>query len=67
MVKGLFHSMWIENTIPTPCCCSSLDSTTKNGALGLLANLGQPNNVLAPMGSLLGESFDGTFASLLEN
>ena len=40
---------------------------TKNGALGLSADLGQPDDVLALMGSLPGESFDGFFASLPEN
>ena len=48
-------------------CCSSLDLTTKDGALGLPANLGQPGDVLALTGSLPGESFDGFFASLSEN
>ena len=50
-----------------PPCCSSLDPTTKDGALGLPANLGQPNDVLALMGSHPGESFDVFFASLPEN
>ena len=40
---------------------------TKDGALGLPADLGQPDDVLALTGSLLGESFDGFFASLPEN
>ena len=40
---------------------------TKDGKLGLLANLGQPDDVLALTGSLLAENFDGFFASLLEN
>ena len=48
-------------------CCSSLDPTTKDGALGLPADLGQTGDVLALTGSLPGESFDGFFASLLEN
>ena len=50
-----------------PPCCSSLDPTTKDGALGLSANLGQPGDVLALTGSLLGESFDDFFASLPKN
>ena len=50
-----------------PPCCSSLDPTTKDGALGLPADLGQPDNVLALTGSLPGESFDGFFASLPKN
>ena len=50
-----------------PPCCSSLDPTTKDGALGLPADLGQPDDVLALTGSLPGESFDGFFASLPEN
>jgi hypothetical protein len=49
----------------TPCCCSSLNPMTKDGALGLSANLGQPGDVLAPTGSLLGESFDSFFACKL--
>ena len=40
---------------------------TKDGALGLLADLGQPDDILALIGSLPGESFDGFFASLPEN
>ena len=40
---------------------------TKDGALGLPANLGQPNDVLALTGFLSGESFDDFFASLPEN
>ena len=40
---------------------------TKDGVLGLLADLGQPGDVLALTGSLPGESFGGSFASLLEN
>ena len=40
---------------------------TKDDALGLPADLGQPDNVLALTGSLPGESFDGFFASLPEN
>ena len=40
---------------------------TKDGALGLPADLGQLGDVLALMGSLPGESFDGFFASLPEN
>ena len=39
----------------------------QGGALGLLTDLGQPSNVLALTGSLLGESFEGFFASLPEN
>jgi hypothetical protein len=42
-------------------------STTKDGALGSPADLGQPGDVLALTGSLPGESFDGSFASLPEN
>jgi hypothetical protein len=40
---------------------------TKDSALGSLADLGKPGDVLALMGPLLGESFDGSFASLPEN
>ena len=40
---------------------------TNDGALGLPADLGQPGDILALMRSLLGESFDGFFASLPEN
>jgi hypothetical protein len=40
---------------------------TKDGALGLSADLGQLGDILALMGSLLGESFYGFFASLPEN
>jgi hypothetical protein len=40
---------------------------TKDGALGLTADLGQPGVVLAMTGSLPDESFSGSFASLLEN
>ena len=40
---------------------------TKDGALGLPADLGQPDDILALMGSLPDESFDGFFASLPEN
>ena len=40
---------------------------TKDGALGLLANLGQPDDVLALTGSLSGESFDDFFAGLPKN
>ena len=50
-----------------PPCCSSLDPTTKDGALGLPADLGQPNDILALTGSLPGESFDDFFACLPEN
>ena len=39
---------------------------TKDGVLGLPANLVQPGDVLALTGSLSGESFDGFFASLLK-
>ena len=42
-------------------------STTKDGALGLPADLGQPGDVLALTGSLPGESFGGFFTSLPEN
>jgi hypothetical protein len=48
-------------------CCSSLDLMTKDGTLGLPADLGQPGDVLALTGSLPGESFDDFFASLSEN
>jgi hypothetical protein len=37
------------------------------GALGLPADLGKPDDVLASTGSIPGESFDGSFASLLGN
>ena len=40
---------------------------TKDLALGLPADLGQPGNVLALAGSLPGKSFDGFFASLPKN
>ena len=40
---------------------------TKDGALGLPADLGQPDDVLALTGSLPDESFDGFFASLPKN
>ena len=50
-----------------PPCCSSLDPTTKDSVLGLLADLGQPDDVLSLKGSLPGESFDGFFASLPKN
>ena len=53
--------------LPTPCCCSSLDPTTKDGALGSPVGLGQPGSVHAPTGSITGESFDCFFASLPEN
>ena len=46
---------------------SSLDPTNKDDAFDLPADLGQPDDVLALMGSLPGESFDGFFASLPEN
>ena len=42
-------------------------SMTKDGAIALPADLGQPDDVLALTGSLPGESFDGFFASLPEN
>jgi hypothetical protein len=48
-------------------CCSSVDLTTKDGTLGLPADLGQPVDVLALTGSLPGESFDCFFASLPKN
>jgi hypothetical protein len=35
----------------------------KDGAIGSPADLRQPANGFAPMGSLLGETFDGSFAS----
>ena len=44
-----------------------LDPTIKDDALGLPADLGQPDDVLAVTGSLPGESLDGFFASLSEN
>ena len=50
-----------------PPCCSSLDPTTKDDALGSLADLGQPTDFLALTRSLPSESFDGFFASLPEN
>jgi hypothetical protein len=50
-----------------PLWCSSLDPTTKDGALSLLANLGQPDDVLILTGSLPVKSFDGFFASLPKN
>ena len=40
---------------------------TKDDALGLLADLGQPGDVFALTGSPPGEGFDGIFASLPEN
>jgi hypothetical protein len=40
---------------------------TKDGALGLPADLGQPGDVLTLTGSLPDESFDDFFASLPEN
>ena len=40
---------------------------TKDGALGLPVDVGQPDNVLALTGSLTAESFDGFFASLPKN
>ena len=40
---------------------------TKDGTLGLLADLGQPGDILAMTGSLPSESFDGFFASLRGN
>ena len=48
-------------------CCSSLDPMTKDGALGLPVDLGQPNDVLALRGSLPGESFCRFFAIFPEN
>jgi hypothetical protein len=39
----------------------------QDDALGSPADLGQPGDVLALTGSLPGESFDGSFASLPEN
>jgi hypothetical protein len=47
--------------------CSSLDLMTKDGALGLPVELGQLTDVIALTRSLLGESFNGFFASLPEN
>jgi hypothetical protein len=44
-----------------------LDPTIKDGVLGLPADLGQPDDILAPTRSLLGESFNGFFANLPEN
>ena len=49
-------------SLPTPSCCSSLDPTTKDGTLVLLTDLGQPGDILAPTGSLSGQSFDDSFA-----
>jgi hypothetical protein len=40
---------------------------TKDGTLGLSANLGQSGDVLALTGSLLGKSFDDFFAILPKN
>jgi hypothetical protein len=40
---------------------------TKNGVLGLSADLGQSNDVLALMESLMGKSSKGSFVSLLKN
>ena len=40
---------------------------TKDGALGLSTDLGQPDDVLALTGSLPGESFGGFCASLPKN
>jgi hypothetical protein len=40
---------------------------TKEGTLGLSADLGLPAIVLALMVSLLGDSFDGSFAYFLGN
>jgi hypothetical protein len=59
---------YLSFALSTLCHGSSLDLTIKDGALGLPANIGEPGDVLAPTGgSLLGESFDGSFASLLGN
>lgn len=44
------YNFYLCPPFPTSCCCSSLDPTTKDGALGLLANLGQPVDILAPTG-----------------
>ena len=59
--------LWLFYSLLQPLCSSSFDPTIKDGALGLLADLGQPDDVLALTGSLPGESFDGFFASLPEN
>ena len=40
---------------------------TKDGALGLPFDLGQPGDFLALMGFLPGKSFDSFFSSLPEN
>jgi hypothetical protein len=42
-------------------------SMTKDGALGLPVDLGKPGDVLALTGSLPGESFGSSFASLPGN
>jgi hypothetical protein len=39
----------------------------KDGALGLLADLGKPTDILALTKFFPGESFNGFFANLLEN
>jgi hypothetical protein len=39
---------------------------TKDSALGLLVDLGQPRDILALMGSLPGESFDGFLLECLK-
>jgi hypothetical protein len=53
-------------SLPTT-CCSSLDPTTKDGALGSPAGLEQPGDILAPTESLPSKSFDGSFPSLPGN
>ena len=65
--KSIYYLYSNTFSLLQPPCCSSLDLTTKNGALGLPADLGQPDDVLALTGFLPGESFDGFFASLPEN
>jgi hypothetical protein len=65
--SDLSHHQTNQSTTSTPTllpfsstpCCSSLDPTTKDGALGLPADIGQPDDVLALTGSLPGESFEG--------
>jgi hypothetical protein len=44
---------------------SSLNPMTKDGTLGLVAESGQPADVLALTGSLPNKSFDGSIAILL--
>jgi hypothetical protein len=64
---NLLLSLFALISLPTPCCYSSLNATTKDDTLGLLADLRQSGDVLTSTGFLLGESFDGSFASLPGN